>query len=166
MRRLLWIAMLSMAMAGWLSSPAACCASTRCPWLNAATAGGVLGGEVQVDLTPPTVQGDLTCEFSRGQGSSAYKLHIAVHTMQDPSKEFKRYLSRCDGQRVPLKAIGNEAVQCVLKNSSTVSEEQVIGRVRERVFILTLMRYASASPNAGLSEDARNLAEQVAGNLF
>jgi hypothetical protein len=161
---LLWIAVLLMVAVGSVLAPAPCHADVRCLWLNAATAEGVLGGTVQMSVTPLTLQGDATCEFSRKQDSGVSMLRIAIHTMDAPSKDFAFYLSQCSGTTIPLKAIGNEAVQCVLKDSSTTGEEQVIGRVRERAFILTIRRNVAIS--SGLSEETRNIAEQVAGSLF
>jgi hypothetical protein len=84
--------------------------------------------------------------------------------MEAPSKEFASYLSQCSGTKLPLKAIGKEAVQCVLKSGSTTGEEQIIGRVRERVFLLSIRR--NTPPKDGLREDTRNIAEQIAGSLF
>ena len=164
MHKLLWGAMSAMVLAGSVLRPTACHADARCLWLNAATAEGVLGGIVQTDVIPLTLQGDATCEFSRKQDSTLYMLRIVVHTMEVPSKDFASYLSKCDGATIPLKAIGNEAFQCVLKGSA--GEEQVIGRVRERAFILTIRRNSPILPKEGLREDARNIAEQVAGSLF
>jgi len=158
--------MLTVAVMGPIFSPAACHADIRCPWLNAATAGGLLGGTVQMDVTPLTPQGDTTCEFRSAQNSSVNLLRIVVHTMDTPSKDFASYLSQCDGAKVPLKAIGNEAIQCVLRGSSSAGEEQVIGRVRERAFILTVHRRMPNIPKDGLSEETRNIAEQIAGSLF
>jgi hypothetical protein len=157
---------LAVAVLGWVISPAVCHADVRCLWLNAATAGGVLGGTVQMSVTPLTLQGDATCEFSRKQDSTVSMLRIVVHTMDAPSKDFASYVSQCKGTTTPLKAIGNQAVQCVLKDSSTTGEEQVIGWVRDRAFILTIRRNASLLPKEGLSDETRNVAEQVAGSLF
>jgi hypothetical protein len=138
-----------------------------CLWLNAATAGGVLGGEVEMSVTPLTLVGDETCEFTRRDGASVAMLRIIVHTMEDPVKEFAAYLSQCGGSTVPLKGIGNEAVQCLSKNNSTNSEEQIIGRVRERAFILTIRRnMGNAAHGDRLRDDTRNMAEQIAGSLF
>ena len=159
--------MLAVVMAGAVISPVTCRADARCPWLNAATAGGVLGGEVQVAVTPLTLQGDATCEFSRRLNSIVYVLRIAVHTMDVPSKDFAAYLAQCEGSTALLRAIGNEAVQCVMKDGPAKGKEQVIGRVRERVFILTVYREGIARTNeSGLRDDTRNLAEQIAGSLF
>lgn len=155
--------------AGTFVSPVRCRAQTQCPWLNAATAAGVLGGEVQATTTPLTSQGDTTCDFKRSEHSTVFELTIAVHTMALPSKDFAMYLARCSGTAVPLKAIGNEAVQCVPSNNSLNGGEQIIGRVRDRVFVIDIQRGSprqSVSTQTGLSEEARNVAEQVAGALF
>jgi hypothetical protein len=165
-QRFLWMAVLAGVMVGSVLNPASCHAQARCLWLNAATAEGVLGGTVQMDVTPLTLQGDATCEFTRKMDSTVYLLRIAVHSMDNPSNDFASYLSQCDGTTIPLKAIGNEAVQCVPRGSSTTGEERVIGRVRERAFILTIRRNMPAVPKEGLREDTRNTAEQIAGSLF
>ena len=166
MQKQLWIATLIVIVALYGFSPALCHAEAKCPWLNAATVEGLIGGEVQMNISPLTPEGDTTCEFSSRQGSTVSILRIEVHTMEAPSKEFASYLSQCIGNKVPLKAIGNEAVQCVPKNSSTTGEEQIIGRVRERVFLLSIRRNPSVSAKDGLREDTRNIAEQIAGSLF
>jgi hypothetical protein len=154
---------------GTFVAPPRCLAEVQCPWLNAATAAGVLGGEVQANATAFTLQGDTTCEFKRADHSALFALTIAVHTMAFPSKDFATYLSRCSGTQVSLKAIGNEAIQCVPSNGSGNGEEQIIGRVRDRAFVIDLRRSATKQPTtstSGLSDEARNLAEQVAGALF
>ncbi|NYF53107.1 hypothetical protein [Tunturiibacter gelidoferens] len=128
-----------------------------------------MGGEVQATTTPLTSQGDTTCDFKRSEHSTVFELTIAVHTMALPSKDFAMYLARCSGTAVPLKAIGNEAVQCVPSNNSLNGGEQIIGRVRDRVFVIDIQRGSprqSVSTQTGLSEEARNVAEQVAGALF
>jgi hypothetical protein len=142
-------------------------AEVPCPWLNSATAAGVLGGEVQANVTALTPQGDTTCDFKRTEHSSVSSLTIAVHTMALPSKDFASYLARCTGTPVSLKAIGNEAIQCVQNNGS--GGEQIIGRVRDRAFVIDLKRGSPgqrSSTASGLSEEARNVAEQIAGALF
>ena len=166
MQKQLWIATLFVIAALSAVCPALCRAEAKCPWLNAATAEGLLGGKVQMNITPPTAQGDTTCEFSSQQDATVSILRIEVHTMEVPSKEFASYLSQCSGTTLPLKAIGNEAVQCVLKGGSTPGEEQIIGRVRDRVFLLSTRRNAPWFSKGGLREDTRNIAEQISGSLF
>ncbi len=120
-----------------------------------------------MSVTPLTSDGDATCEFTRKQDSTVSMLNIAVHTI-NPSNDFASYLSQCKGSTIPLKAIGTDAVQCLLKGRSAKREEQVIARVRERVFVLTVYRKRTESSlhEEGLSKDTRNIAEQVAGRLF
>jgi hypothetical protein len=146
-----------------------CHAQAQCPWLNAATAAGLLGGEVQTVVSAPNVSGDVTCDFTRNPGPTASTLKIAVHTMANPSKDFSTYLAQCGGTTQPLKAIGNEAVQCISNNTLRKGEEQIIGRVRERAFTISINAnpmYRPSSAKPVLSDEARNLAEQVAGALF
>jgi hypothetical protein len=173
------------ACAGLLALPSACSAQARCPWLNAATAGGLLGGQVQMTVTaaadPGSIKGvgaasysdqirmdrfDVSCDFTRKTTSGAYSLSIVVKTMADYKKDFAAYLALCGGgTTAPLKGIGNEAVQCVNKELSAAGEEKVVARVRDRAFVLTVRR--ETKPDASqLSDGARNTAEQVAGSLF
>ncbi|NYF90728.1 hypothetical protein HDF08_002830 [Edaphobacter lichenicola] len=169
MNRRSLVALVFLAAAGLFISPVRCSAQTQCPWLNAATAAGVLGGEVQANATALTPQGDTTCDFKRAQQASVFELKIAVHTMALPSKDFAAYLAQCSGTPVPLKAIGNEAFQCVPSKKSDNGAEQIIGRVRDRAFIIDIRSSSTRQPTStqsGLSEEARNVAEQVAGALF
>jgi hypothetical protein len=169
-KRLGWLAtIISAVIVGSVTYQPHCYAEAQCPWLNAATAGGVLGGEVQSSTTNVTAQGDATCHFVRRQDSSNFALSIDVHTMTLPSKDFPAYLAQCGGTLLPLKAVGNDAFQCVSKGASANGEEQVIGRVRDRVFILTVNANVTKQPvpnKAGLRHETRNVAEQVAGALF
>ena len=159
-----WLAMLLAVIVFACLGAGSCRAETHCLWLNAATAGGVLGGEVEMSVTPLTLVGDETCEFTRREGSSVSMLRIVVHTMETPGKEFAAYLAQSHGSTVPLKAIGNEAVQCL---GAGDGEEQVIGRVRDRAFVLTIRRGVGDGAGKGqLRGDTRNMAEQVAGSLF
>src|ERR1700749_2590900 len=91
---------------GTFVAPQRSWADVQCPWLNSATAAGVLGGEVQANVSALTPQGDTTCDFRRTEHSGVSSLTIAVHTMAFPSKEFASYLAGCEGTKAPLKAIG------------------------------------------------------------
>ncbi len=146
------------------ASSAPCFGQTQCPWMNAATAGGFLGGEVQMAVTGFTADGDATCQFTR----AGNMLRIAVHTMPDVSKEFPGYLAQCGAKAVSLKGIGNLAVQCLNKG-----EEVIVGRVRERAFVITIKADWISSPPTSptktrnpISDDSENIAEQVAGSMF
>ncbi len=170
MKRLRWlITIISTMTVGSVTYLPHCYAEAQCSWLNAATAGGLLGGEVQSSITNVTPQGDATCHFARRQDSSNFTLTIDVHTMTLPSKDFPGYLAQCGGTLLPLKAVGNEAFQCISKGTSANGEEQVIGRVRDRAFVLTVNTNLTRQPTpaqTNLSRETRNVAEQVAGALF
>lgn len=168
MRRLRLFALAFIVIVGSIIHPQPCSAEAPCPWLNAATAGGVLGGDVQFTITNVTPQGDATCHFTRKQDASNLTLTIDVHTVALPSKDFPTYLAQC-AEALPLKAVGNEAFQCIPKGGSTNGEEQVIGRVRDRVFILTVNANSTKQltpAKTALSQETRNLSEQIAGALF
>ncbi len=133
-------------------------AETGCPWMNAATAGGVLGGGVTETVTKN--RDDAICVFVR----SGMRLSIDVKTMSDPAKEFPAYLARCGKRANPLRAVGNEAVACMVKEAGGGTAGQVVGRVRTRAFVIRVN--GDGLSQAALTEKARNVAEQVAGNLF
>lgn len=124
-------------------------AEEACPWINAATAAGVLGGTV-------TSNNDgSTCLFTH----SSSQLVVKVQTASLP------YKLNCEPNPTSLKAIGNEAVACSNEGSNNVQKiEQVAGRVRDRVFLVKLL--SNDIPRASLREKARSVAELVAGNLF
>lgn len=170
MRNLSRFTIVGTAIIGALLLPVKCCAQAKCPWLNAATAAGVLGGEVKLSVTPPTNLGDVGCEFSLKSAAGIVALRIEVSTLNDPAYEFPVYRSRsCVGTSFPLRAIGNEAYQCISTITHSGGEDKVIGRVRERAFTLTINRgitSPSTPKTSELNAETRNTAEQIAGGLF
>ncbi len=133
-------------------------AETGCPWMNAATAGGVLGGGATETVTKK--HDDADCDFAR----DGKKLSIEVKTMGDPAKEFPAYLTRCGKRANPLRAIGNEAVACNVKDAAGAPAGLVVGRVRPRAFVVRVR--GGGLSQAELNGKAWVVAEQVAGNLF
>lgn len=126
-----------------------CRADEDCPFLNTATAAGVLGGEVTSHVEGPN------CVFKH----SSSQLSIKVETVTLP------YKPNCQPSPTPITGIGNEAVACSNEASNNMPEiEQVAGRVRDRAFLITLQ--SKEIPRATLREKARSIAEQVAGVLF
>jgi hypothetical protein len=142
-------------------------AGETCAWLNAATAGGILGGEIS-DLTVKRAKtaDDATCTFVRRQASLVLELRIEVETMTTPAKDFAAYAARCRSAAAPLRAIGNEALACTAGTGQTGRAEQVVGRVRDRAFVVRVSTSDRSAPPETLREKARNVAEQVAGILF
>ena len=188
MKRSLWTVASVLVLAGCVAQPVECHAQAKCPWLNAATAAGLLGGDVQLVVTAPTDPSsgkgvgaamypdqvrmdrfDVSCDFRRTVDSVAYSLSITVKTMSNPATDFASFLALCGGPTAPLRGIGNEAIKCMMKDSSHIGQEKVIARVRDRAFVLTILREAKtpiAADGDEPSEGARNVAEQVAGSLF
>ncbi len=137
-------------------------AEAACPFINTATAGGILGGKMRVSVTPgPANSGDAVCEFNRESGST---LRIQVKTMAHWRAEFPAFLAQCGANSVALRGIGNEAVACSGTQNGKLYD-QILSRVRERSI---LVRVTAADPQAGstLREQARKAAEMVAGFLF
>jgi hypothetical protein len=139
MRRLLSLAVLL---------PVLATAQARCPWLNSATAGGVLGGTVEVTVTPTR------CEFVR-QGIT---LEIEVTPANAQT-------AHCGPGAEALKAIGNQSVACQYEGKPGWTGEQVVGTVRDQAFLVR-MTTSDRSIAKTLREKARKIAEQVAGILF
>jgi hypothetical protein len=138
-------------------------ASLTCPVMNAATAGGALGGQVQATLTRSERNSGYTCQFTR----AGAELTIEIGTLTTPD-QFARFAeTACQGGRdvVPLKAIGNETVACSLGTSHQIVEKAV-GRVRNQTFILRIGTTDEAANTKSIRSKNTALAELVAGNLF
>jgi|HubBroStandDraft_6_1064221.scaffolds.fasta_scaffold285112_1 hypothetical protein len=162
-RSLMW--MMSFAM---LFLSARCKAQAHCAWLNEATASGVLDGPVTLDLeTAPDDQS--ICVFTNLKTAKDYSaLRIMVQPLKDVSKAVESHESLCTSAPVALKAIGNEAVSCSADVGYSRGE-QVIGRVRDRLFIVAVSSTIAQDPSATrqlLQEKAKTIAEQIAGALF
>jgi len=148
--------------------PTVCVGQAKCPWINEATASGVLGGSVTL-TAKVSDQGAGACLFSRHQGTAVRQLRISVDIMKDVLKEFPSYLAQyCPAKRTPLRAIGNEAVMCSV-DTNDEHAEKVVGRVRDRAFVVSVS--SSVQDDAKLTREMRRekanlVAEQIAGFLF
>lgn len=151
-----------------LSVPAAHAAATQtCPWLNSATAAGVLEGPVTVSvnyLDPDNK--DAACEFTYRADHTVHTLRIEVNTMKDPSHDFSQYNAKCGQDAKAVLAIGNEAIVCCIPGYDKQIAEQVVSRVRERAFIVGVLSNGPVAERDAMREKARKVAEQVAGFLF
>ena len=157
-----------------------------CAWLNAATAGGILGVDASVKIEPITehltadqvsarqVSGarpDAICTFLPQKTDSGAQLQIIVHTMVNIPAEYEHFAAACSKDPISLRAVGNQAVECSERGESHSRVEKVIGRTRDRAFVLVwTIPGPEDGPNAmtqgAIREKMRNLAEQVAGSLF
>lgn len=149
-----------------LALPVISSAEEACPWMNAATAGGLLDGAVTLKVTHPGKdKDDVNCEFTRQGGSLTYSLRIEVQTMSAPREYFPKYAAQCRARGTPLNAIGNEAFACGRARRGQISEE-VVSRVRDRAFRILIATNDPAAAQGAFREKAASAAEQVAGNLF
>jgi len=155
-----------------LALPFACakCKSEEghCAWLNEATASGYLNGPVTMEVeTAPNDQSICTFTYLKTARDSA-ALRIMVQPLKDTSKAVESHESLCTSAPAALKAIGNEAVSCSADVGYSRGE-QVIGRVRDRLFIVTVSSTKAQDPAMTrplLQKKARDIAEQIAGALF
>ena len=148
--------------------PAVCHGQAKCPWINEATASGILGGAVTVTVKV-TDQTMGTCVFSRQQGAVAHQLRISVNLMSDFSRQFPSYLAQCPPKSSPLRAIGNEAVVCSILGKAGHHGDIVVGRVRNQAFVVSVSSSVRDDPT--MTQEMRRekvslVSEQVSGILF
>ncbi len=140
----------------------------HCAWLNDATASGILNGPVTLDLEPAP-DDQTICVFTNLKTAKDYSaLRIMVQPLKDTAKAVESHESQCTSPATALKAIGNEAVSCSADVGYSRGE-QVIGRVRDRLFIVTVSSTMAQDPlmtRPLLKDKANMIAEQVAGALF
>lgn len=149
-----------------LAAVSAASAAESCAWLNAATAAGALGGRLSRITQPQPQSGDGgICSFESRAGSTVTELRIEVESMRGDGKGLASYLARCHSRAEPLKAIGSEALACSGSADGRIAE-QVIGRVRDRAFLVRIATSDRSAQPAALREKAQEIAEQVAGILF
>jgi hypothetical protein len=142
-------------------------AQARCPWLNVATASGVLEGPALLAM-PKSTENETECVFRFEKENTAYTLQIAVNKLSAGSKSTTLDTSDCSSPGTPLRAIGNEALLCADDHKHS-SGEEVVGRVRDthfRVVITTSAHNDSSMTRDVLEMKTRSVAEAVAGSLF
>jgi hypothetical protein len=153
---------------GLLLSPVLCTAQAVCPWMNQATASGLVGAP----LGAPVLSGSapsIACTYRAQEKGEATTLEISVVQMSDPATQYAPHRARCRPPGVALTAIGNEAILCRADKSPQTYAERVVGRVRDRAFIVTVSINARSKPpfnRATMEDQAKAVAEQVAGFLF
>jgi hypothetical protein len=137
-----------------------------CAWINSATASGILGGPVEATVTHSTKnRDDGTCEFRRGNGALTSTIHIEVITTERPGN-LAKFLARCSSKPSPMQDFGNEAMACTGGHHGGRESEQIVGHVRDRTFVITVMTTGKSASSSSLREEARSAAGQVVGNLF
>jgi hypothetical protein len=149
--------------------PAICQMNTGCPWLNVATATGVLKSSEHSPMAILAEGGKPACDFTYHDATASRELKITVDEIQDAQQAMTAYKARCGSAATPLRGIGNEAVICAVESKGKSHGQQVIGIVRDQIFTVTVITNAKndpVMPQDALEEKSRNISEQVAGALF
>lgn len=157
----------TLALAAAACSAAAGQAQTACPWMNVATASGMLNGSATMQVKQISDH-ETICTFRVAQDRRSWTLSITVTSQQPISDLAGLEKSSCTAPSAPLPAIGNEAVLC-RDDDKRYRGEQVVGRVRDSLFSVAITTDAKDDPILAkdvLDQKITLSAEQVAGNLF
>lgn len=151
-------------------APYAAHATNNCPWLNEATASGVLGGNAVGSYTAATNGRAAVCAFVSVGVDAKRTLRITVEAgVAAPHMRLAAMEAACEGKGTPLDAIGNEAIVCRARPRGGMRGELVAGRVRDQVFTIMLVTGRKDEPvftDEMLRMHIAVVAEQVTGNLF
>lgn len=139
-----------------------------CPWINKATAFGILANgklttQSTSELTPTS------CTFTYRDNGQMRTLQVIVSTEADAHEKFELGKEGCESGIQPLAGIGNEAVTCRVRREHAAQAFEALGRVRDMIFTITistsLKNDSSLTPELA-SKAIAIAAGQVAGNLF
>lgn len=152
-----------------LCLPMATKAANNCPWINEATASGLLGGDAVGAFTPATAGQPAVCTFTQQHSDATRILRITVQVASNPHQELETVAANCGVDLAPIQAVGNEAMACAVDGRKGAMGVRVVGRVRDQVFTITIS--TSQKMDSVLTRDVLKMnlataAEQVSGNLF
>lgn len=151
-------------------APAAVFAANNCPWMNEATASGLLGGDSVGAYTAGASDRPAVCTFTQSAADVTRTLKITIEiAREDPHARLVKSETACGSSPFPLKAIGNEAVACAIEEQPKIRGARSVGRVRDQIFEILITTSRLDDPI--LTRDALRIrintaAEQVSGNLF
>jgi len=145
-------------------------AKESCPWINEATASGLLGGDAVGDFTAAADGQPAVCTIVQTGPNFTRTMRVTVDVVPDTHTRLQAAAQAC-GKNVPapLQAIGNEASMCALDTRTPGLSELVVGRVRDQLFTITIattLKDDLILTRMSLKERAYTASEQVAGNLF
>jgi hypothetical protein len=144
-----------------------CHAENLCPWINKATAFGVLGVAENSPLASMSEISSTACSFTYRAENFTRELRVSVERAENPQQTFSKNKAQCDRGGIPLRTIGNEAVMCAEEKNGR--GEQIFGRVRDNVYTIVVKTSSvndSDFSREALKQKAQLVAEQVSGNLF
>jgi hypothetical protein len=139
-----------------------------CAWINTATAAGFLGGDVVASSYQAASKRPAVCVFTKQTDSGIRTLRVTVERSEDAHARFSAVARTCGADAAFLRAIGNEAVVCRDDRKGGLGE-QVVGRVRNQVFTITLISTGKDDQlltRSALKDSIYTAAELVSGNLF
>ncbi len=106
--------------------------------------------------------------FGYQDGKVENVLTLTVFSSQDPHQDVRADESSCSSAARQIHGIGNSADICRADSRASWGE-QVVGRVRDKVFVIYLRtrpKTQTEIPRARLTDNAIQVAEHVAGDLF
>ena len=154
---------------GFVLAATLCHATNNCPWLNEATASGLLGGDAVGEFTAGAANQPSECAFTQKDTTAVRTLRIRVQVTPDYKTAYQTATQACGTDVEPLHAIGNEAILCAADDRKGALGERAVGRVRDQVFTITISSTLKGNMHltrSMLKTKTSTAAEQVAGNLF
>lgn len=140
------------------------CHAEDCPWLNEATAQGLLGGPVALNLQHVS-QTEESCTFSR-MDDPQLTLIVEMSKLPDALQATPATTKGCHELHAMV-GVGNAATACTLPAAHGIVTELATGRVRDQIFTVRWTLKASRSTTAAQREaELERVAEAIAGNLF
>ncbi len=155
--------------AAGICAPRMAMAANNCPWLNEATASGLLGGDATGEFTDAAAEQPAACTFTQKNAAGVRVLTIVVQIVNDAHSRVERLAHDCGMAAAPMAAIGNEALVCPVDDRRGATSQRVIGRVRNQVFMISLSTTLRGDPVLSRDELRARIgtaAEQISANLF
>lgn len=144
-------------------------AENNCPWMNEATASGLIGEDAS-GMAVAVPGKPALCTFAEHANKPMRTFQISVETAPDGHNQYLAVLWRaCGSAFTPLSAIGNEAATCTRERHGNIIEALAVGRVRDQIFTVTLgtsIKDDMVLTPAMLKMKIDIAAEQVSGNLY
>jgi len=152
-----------------LCLPAICAAKNNCPWINEATAGGLLNGDAVGEFTEAAAGAQAVCIFTQKGVDITRTLRVTVEISSNVASRMATLAAPCGTSAAPVRAIGNEAVVCDADDRKAQVGELMVGRVRDQVFTIKIGSSLKNDPiltRGTLRLRIYMAAEQIAGNLY
>jgi hypothetical protein len=144
-------------------------AANNCPWMNEATAWGLLGADGVGAFTQGSPGQPAVCTFNSETQGVRRALRITVEVTPEARSLVALAAQECTAGAAPLRAIGNEAFVCIADVRKGMASVRALGRVRDQYFTIIIASTQRNDPVLtpdALKSKIYTAAEQVSGNLF